>query len=130
MLPDFPEFNRTASLPVSTESFSSRTASSPNTLGAKSMGIKLAVGNHSLEFFMRGVGCIRLGTGSTEDATVDDIAMLLLVVCAVVVVTMVVVEKRLAKDRAATTSAIGGVFRGARIPRAPLQPVATTRDGM
>lgn len=76
-----------------------------------------------MEFFMRDVSCIRLGTGSTEAA------MLLLVVCAVVVV-IIVVDNRLAKDRATTTRAIGVVFRGTRIPRAPLQPVAATRDGM
>lgn len=62
MLPDFPEFVFTASLPLTVLSFFSVTKSPID--GAKSIGIKLAVPSHSLEFFIADDKFIRLGTAT------------------------------------------------------------------
>jgi len=62
MLPDFPEFVFTASLPLTVLSFFSVTKSPID--GAKSIGIKLAATSQSLEFFIADDKCIRLGTAT------------------------------------------------------------------
>ena len=71
MLPDFPEFALTASLPSIASPFFSVTKSPMD--GAKSIGIRLAVWSQSLEFFIPDDKCIRLGTATAVDIAWLDV---------------------------------------------------------